>query len=238
MAGSEQVLKTTMSCQKCVAKVKPRMEAAGIADHLRFDMASPDKLVKFIGSDMQRATAVGILNELGYEVKTDAPSSQESSWQIYKPLALVAAFLVGVTFLVEIRAGSWSFMRALDVFMGAFFLTFSFFKFLDLEKFADAFQTYDVIAKRSRGYAVFYPFIELGLGILFILAIAPTFVNLATIVVLGIGTIGVVQAIRQKRQIECACLGTVFKLPMTKVTIFENSLMIVMAVASLIAQRL
>jgi hypothetical protein len=36
-----------------------------------------------------------------------------------------------------------------------------------------------------------------------------------------------------KDEIQCACLGTVFKLPMTTVTIVEDLLMVVMAAAML-----
>ena len=50
-----------------------------------------------------------------------------------------------------------------------------------------------------------------------------------TVVLLSTTTIGVVQSLVNKRQIECACLGTVLKLPMTEATLIENSLMLVMA---------
>jgi hypothetical protein len=33
----------------------------------------------------------------------------------------------------------------------------------------------------------------------------------------------------QKRQMQCACLGSVLKLPMTEATFIENAVMIVMA---------
>ncbi|MBX2996696.1 MAG: hypothetical protein KF681_17900 [Bdellovibrionaceae bacterium] len=153
--------------------------------------------------------------------------------QTYRPLLLVAAFLIGATALVEVRAGSWDPMRAMSVFMGGFFLFFSFFKFLDLSSFAEAFATYDVIAKRSSVYAWSYPFIELALGVGFVLNVFPVFVNGATAVLMVVGNLGVWRALRKKQAIECACLGTIFKLPMTKVTLFENTLMLVMAVSTL-----
>ena len=39
-------------------------------------------------------------------------------------------------------------------------------KVIDLNGFADGYSTYDLLAKRSRPYALAYPFIELALGIL------------------------------------------------------------------------
>jgi hypothetical protein len=46
---------------------------------------------------------------------------------------------------------------------------------------------------------------------------------------MGTGLIGVVSSVLNKRKIICACLGTVFNLPMTKVTIVEDTIMVVMA---------
>ena len=47
--------------------------------------------------------------------------------------------------------------------------------------------------------------------------------------VLGATTWGVIQQLRKKTTIQCACLGTALKLPMTEATLIENSLMLLMA---------
>jgi hypothetical protein len=44
---------------------------------------------------------------------------------------------------------------------------------------------------------------------------------------------GVAQALREKRTIQCACLGTALKLPMTKVTLAEDVVMGLMALVML-----
>jgi len=44
--------------------------------------------------------------------------------------------------------------------------------------------------------------------------------------------IGVLQSVLNKTKIQCACLGSVFKLPMSSVTMFEDGLMIVMSIAT------
>lgn len=157
----------------------------------------------------------------------------ESTLKTYKPLILVAAFIVGVTALVEMRAESFYAMRAMNNFMAGFFLFFSFFKFLNLEGFADAFSTYDVIGKRSRAYALAYPFIELTLGIVFLLGLFPFAANALTAVLMAVGNYGVWKVLQRKGTIQCACLGTIFNLPMTKITLFENTLMMLMAIWSL-----
>jgi hypothetical protein len=43
----------------------------------------------------------------------------------------------------------------------------------------------------------------------------------------------VVQTVLAKRQIRCACLGTVFNLPMSSVTIIEDLLMVAMSLVML-----
>jgi hypothetical protein len=61
---------------------------------------------------------------------------------------------------------------------------------------------------------------------------------IVTVVLLSITTIGVISVLLQKKQIQCACLGTVLKLPMTQATFIENSIMISMAVFILLTFNL
>lgn len=83
--------------------------------------------------------------------------------------------------------------------MGFFFLGFALFKLLDVTGFANAFSTYDVIAIRSPLYSLLYPWIELGLGILFVTRAAPQFTNVITDIVMSVGLVGVVVAIRKNK---------------------------------------
>jgi hypothetical protein len=55
------------------------------------------------------------------------------------------------------------------------------------------------------------------------------FALILTLLILGMTTIGVLRVLIDKRQIQCACLGTALKLPMTEATFIENAVMIVMA---------
>lgn len=47
---------------------------------------------------------------------------------------------------------------------------------------------------------------------------------------LGINSAGVGKIIQSKRTIQCACIGTFFKLPITYVTLAENAIMALMAI--------
>jgi hypothetical protein len=114
--------------------------------------------------------------------------------------------------------------------MGLFFIVFSFFKFLDYKGFPASFARYDPIAKKSVTYAKVYPFIELGLGLAFLLRWQLQFAIGLTFVLLLSTTIGVLKALIYKRTIDCACLGTALKLPMTEATLIENLIMLVMCI--------
>ena len=151
----------------------------------------------------------------------------------YSPLLLIVAYILGGSLLVQIGLGGTASVtvdETMRYFMAGFFLVFSFFKLLDIRAFADAYTGYDLLAKRWRGWALLYPFVELGLGVAYLTNFSPIATYWVTIIVMGFSAIGVVQAVLAKRSIQCACLGTVFKLPMTTVTIVEDLGMVAMAV--------
>ena len=113
--------------------------------------------------------------------------------------------------------------------MAGFFLVFSFFNFLNLKGFAESYSTYDIIAKKWIGWGYLYAFIELGLGIAFLLNFNPLLINAITFIVMSVSIVGVLQSVLNKRKIQCACLGAVFNLPMSTITIIEDALMIAMS---------
>lgn len=152
------------------------------------------------------------------------------SLQTYYPLLLLAAFLVFIPILAQWGSGQpfdgQAWMRH---FMAAFFLAFSFFKLLDVRAFAQAYAGYDLVAKAWAPWGFLYPFVELALGIAYLVNFNPTITNTVTLVVMGVSLIGVVRAVLSKQAIRCACLGAVFNLPMSTVTIIEDGLMVAMA---------
>jgi hypothetical protein len=118
-------------------------------------------------------------------------------------------------------------------FMAGFFIVFAFFKLLDIRAFADAYSGYDLLAERWHGWGLIYPFVELALGIAYLAHWHPTFTHWATILIMGFSSVGVMRAVMSKTKIQCACLGTVFKLPMSTVSIVEDVGMVLMAVGML-----
>ena len=163
------------------------------------------------------------------------PAEKISWWQTYKPLALIGIYIITITFSIELVSGVVDLNNWMQNFMAAFFITFSFFKLLDLKGFAESYSTYDIIARRWAGWGYVYAFIELALGLAFLLRFNPFITNGVTFVVMSISIIGVLQSVLNKRKIRCACLGAVFNLPMSTVTIIEDALMIAMSGIMLIS---
>ncbi|MNY12803.1 hypothetical protein D3C86_1459020 [compost metagenome] len=120
-------------------------------------------------------------------------------------------------------------MQWMQHFMAGFFLVFSFFKFLNLKGFTESYVMYDIVAKYIPVWAYIYAFVELGLGIAYVLDFNPLLTNSITLIVMSVSIIGVLQTVLNKKKIQCACLGAVFNLPMSTVTIIEDGLMIAMS---------
>jgi copper chaperone CopZ len=163
-----------------------------------------------------------------------SPEEEKSKLVTFTSLIIIFIYLMGFVVLSEFNRGEFNLMHMMNNFMGGFFIIFSFFKFLNLSGFADAYSTYDIVAKKWHGYGFIYPFIELGLGLSFLFHAFPKTTNIITLLVMSVSSIGVIQSVLKKNKIQCACLGTVFNLPMTTITIIEDLLMVLMAVVMLI----
>lgn len=224
---------TNLNCGSCVAKVKPFLDSESSVTEWSVDTTDARKVLTVHGEHLNPETIKARVAESGFRVLSElavvggSTDTAAKPAQSLRPLVLIFAFILGATLLQELQG--FTFSRAMNNFMGGFFLVFSFFKFLDLKRFADAYGTYDLLAKRFPAYARVYPFLELVLGVAYLSQNANEIVLASTVLLMGVSSLGVLQALRQKRAIECACLGTVFNLPMTKVTLFEDLLMVVMA---------
>jgi len=151
----------------------------------------------------------------------------------FLPLIIIGLIIIFFTVVQQILYG-FNINHAMSDFMGSFFIVFSSFKIINLKKFVEAYSTYDIIAQRYHLYAYIYPFLEFMLGILYLMRYTLLIANWITLLLMIISSIGVGYALSQKRQVVCACLGAVFKIPMTYVTLAEDILMGTMALIMLV----
>ncbi|HMS65632.1 MAG TPA: heavy metal-associated domain-containing protein [Ignavibacteria bacterium] len=235
---------TGITCNNCVSKVQKALSALDGIEKVNVTLDPPQAEIVMhhhinqeeMNTALQKAGNYKLeeMKEVIQEKSIPENSDKTSTLITYKPLIIVFLYILLGVIILQINTGKLSLMEVMNNFMGGFFLVFSFFKMLDLQSFAYSYSSYDVIAKKWLGYGYVYPFIELTLGILFILKAFPMFTNAATVIVMGISSVGVIQSIMQKRKIQCACLGTVFNLPMSTITVIEDLLMVVMSGVMLI----
>lgn len=221
-----------MTCQNCRSGVQTKLSSiknvTNVAVSLENAMASFEA--------PQPLSIVSLEKVLGekYSVRSidehSPKSTALSKWNQLRPLFLILGYVFAGSLLLSNGQGFSTFMQ---FFMGLFYIVFSFFKFLDYKGFPSSFQQYDPIAKQWPFYGWIYPFIETGLGLAFLLSWNLNLALWITLIVLGSTTVGVIQQLRKKSTIQCACLGTVLDLPMTEATLVENSIMIVMALGML-----
>jgi copper chaperone CopZ len=207
-----------MTCDGCRKKVEKTL--ATLLPDVKVTLEPPRAVTSAtVGVDQINAA----LSAIGkYRALTDAVAGP--SWiATYYPLLLVMA-LVAVVPLATGTVMGW-----MMGFMAGFYIVFGAFKLLDVPAFARSYAQYDVIAKRIPVWGYVYPFIELALGFGFLFWLDMRVLSWIALVLSLVGAVGVIQANRSKQTIECACLGTVFKLPMSIVTIIENLGMAVMA---------
>ncbi|MDR9446345.1 MAG: heavy-metal-associated domain-containing protein [Balneolaceae bacterium] len=171
-----------------------------------------------------------------HAVSAREPAQQRGFIETYKPLLLIVGFIALTSTMVQIdptqpMAGLATLepMLWMRHFMAGFFLAFSFFKLLNISGFASSYRMYDWIARKFPAWGFIYPFVELALGLLYLTNAAPIFTNWATVIVLGVSSLGVIESNLNKKKIQCACLGDVFDLPMSVVTIVEDVTMVAMA---------
>ena len=150
--------------------------------------------------------------------------------RIYKPLLIIT--LISFSGSIALWLGTeLIFMRGM---MGFFLILIAIQKLFDVNGFTMNFRKYDLLAKRWNNYGRIYPFLEMALGLLFLTGRYILFTNTLLIILLVITTLGVAVTIRRGEALKCGCAGSAFSLPVGKVTIFENLVMMVMALYNLL----
>ena len=222
-----------MHCAGCVSTIE---RAVYKVEGVTKAVVSLSKETVRVEGEVSSGSVINAITSTGYEATPMDPTvpqinqeqiEPQSELKQLFPLFLIFFYISSAALLIN-----WTNFNASNFmfdFMGLFFIVFSFFKILDYKNFPHSFAMYDPIAKRFSIYGWIYPAIETVLGLAFLFRVTLNFSLVATIIILGITTVGVTRTLIDKRAIRCACLGTALKLPMTKATFIENSIMIIMA---------
>ena len=230
-----------MTCSSCAEIVKKLLSKVQGIDNVELDQTTSiaqlsmkfhipvNSLQNGLGGTKY---SISELNHYQKSISIMASGEEAVSLKTYLPIYLIFLYITTTVAITQFQS-QFNLLEAMRHFMAGFFIVFSFFKMLDLKAFASSYRSYDIIAKRLYGYGYAYPFIELAIGFSFLFSAIHFWSNLVTLIIMGVSVIGVIQSILRKNNFQCACLGTVFKLPLSKITLFEDGLMIIMSLISL-----
>jgi copper chaperone CopZ len=210
---------TGMTCNTCRSKVETALKS--IAPDAAVTLLPPRASVSGATLERVNATLAAVGN---YRATLERPViAAPSLFKTYYPFLLV----MGLIAAVPLATGTW--MGWMMGFMAGFYIVFGAFKLLDVPAFANAYARYDVIAKLWKPWGYIYPFVEVTLGFGFLFWFDMVTLSWIALILGVVGAVGVIQANLSKTSIQCACLGTVFQLPMSVITIIENVGMAAMA---------
>lgn len=140
---------------------------------------------------------------------------------------MIAATLMGT--LNGFNAHEW-----LRWFMGGFMIVFGSFKLINMEVFLRVFPLYDLIAKRFKPYAYFYPLLQAGLGMVYITGLVPRLRDVVTLVIAISGGLGMMKLVAARGPVKLSYLGTTIRLRFSSVVLLENTIMAVSAFLMLV----
>ena len=235
-----------MTCNGCRSKVEQTIAKLDAVRSVEVSLEREEAVVEtnnlldiaILRRELSPKYTVGVKTPAQFKDKAvlinELPEKSVSKWRQLKPLFLILGYISLASVLLHRK--EWNIQEMMLDFMCLFFIVFSFFKLLDIKGFVASFRMYDPLAARLKQYAWVYPFIEVGLGGMLLLRWQVAIAFSLTIIILGITTIGVTRSLLVKNMIQCACLGTALKLPMTEATFIENALMIAMASVMLVVR--
>ncbi len=218
-----------MTCDGCRAKVERTLKA--LAPEAMVTLDPPRAILSNSISlsavnDALKAVGKYAASEINAAQAIVQTPSKLSTWlATYYPLLLI----MGLIALTSFAGQSW-----MMSFMAGFYIVFGAFKLLDVPAFARSYAQYDLIAMNFKPWGYAYPFVEVALGLAFLFWFQMLAATWIALILSLVGAVGVIQSVMRKQTIQCACLGTVFNLPMSTVTIVENLGMAAMAAWMLI----
>ena len=224
-----------MTCNGCKLSVEDKLSSLQGVDSVQVDLTQGEAII-YSKSPISFSL---ITNSLPPKYKITRKESIQDNDTIkvskvkqLKPLFIILTYISITSLLLNFK--NWNSTEAMLDFMGLFYIIFSFFKILDIRGFSMSFRMYDPLAIKVPLYGSIYPFIEIFLGVMLLMRIEVKVALILTIMILSITTIGVTKTLINKTKINCACLGTTLKLPMTEATFIENAIMLIMAIMLII----
>jgi len=149
----------------------------------------------------------------------------------YKPLLIAYTIvLLQTAILPLILWDAYTVHTVMSSFMGAFFIYFGIQKFPSWKSFARSFVEYDHVSQLLPGFVWMVPILEVVIGLLYLLADAPVWLNVFVAVWMSLRTWSVIMKLQSGERPVCACLGAENGVSISSFTIIEDASMAMMAV--------
>lgn len=226
-----------MTCGSCVQKIKDLFKSNFNISDIEIDKDSGkvecEHDIFLTNPDILKAlewTKYSMADSRVSSFQDDTPMTLST----YIPLFTLFWYIVILSLLAQYVAWDFDIMRFMQHFMAGFFLSFSYFKLINLKEFAMSYSMYDIVGKRWENWGYVYAIIELLLGISYFIWFAPLLTSIVTFIVMTVSIVWVLQSVLKKQKIKCACLWAIFNLPMSWITIIEDALMIIMSLAMIL----
>ena len=126
----------------------------------------------------------------------------------FYPLILSIGYVTAGSIVTEHPFDSFDGIQFCSRFMGLFLILFSYLKLLNPYGFVNTFMKYDIITRKCKIYGYVYPFIEGTLGVFYMIKYEPIVTNSIVIGLLSFNLGQVIHAIANKKELECACMGS------------------------------
>ncbi len=223
-----------MTCTGCQAKVEYLLAVIPDVARVRADFKTGLTEIQASRKIRNEELEQALQGEEKYkvvsgEIPAEITSEDGFSPAAYRPVFLLLLWIGGLSALAAYAEDTFHADRFMRFSMAGFFLAFSFFKFLDLPGFAASFAGYDLLASRWRGWGYLYPGAELLLGLAWFTGFRPELTAALTFGLMAFGLAGITATLLSGRKVACACLGPVFRLPLSSVAMVENGLMVLMS---------
>ncbi len=162
----------------------------------------------------------------------DMHDKKTVSLRAYIPLVATLGVVIVFGISLSLVIG-FSWMSVMEYWMGGYFVAFGVQQAVSLTKSAAMFQQYDPLAMRVPAYGYALPFIQIALGLAYFFMVWWLPVGLIALTVLTINVVGVDTVMRRQTVVRCGCLGESMNVPVGRVTLWENLIMIGMVVMML-----
>ncbi len=144
----------------------------------------------------------------------------------YLPLIYVYLLTSFITFGLFYQF-SFNFKQIVFSFLGIFSLIFGLLKIFRINDFVEAFSEYDFVTQKFRIYGYLFPVLEITFGISFLFQVDLLIIEILCLSLFIINSVSVTLALKKNQKFICACLGDLIKVPLSKISLFENLTMII-----------